>query len=238
LREVFQLSAAAAPPSHAAVLKSQDIPKDAELPERISLLVERARELYASLAEPRCMYAEIGRGEFGELYRGEGENEEDTPLDRIFPRADRLALFAATMGEAVSRKISELFTQNDPALAFMLDAIASERAELAAELVGRHYLDRLVCEGSALSPTHVLAYSPGYCGWHITGQRKLFDYLQPDQIGITLNESCLMQPLKSVSGVLVAGAAAIHDFEDSFEFCAECGTHGCRDRIAAILGGS
>jgi hypothetical protein len=236
LREVLHLSAAATPPSGEIILKRQEIPPDADLPERTSRLIEQARELYATLAEPRGMFAEIGREEFAELYRGEGENADETPLELIFPRADRLALFAATMGGAVSNKIGELFSENDPALAFMLDSIASDRAELAAELMGRHYLDRLVCAGSALSPTGVLAYSPGYCGWHITGQRKLFDYLQPAEIGITLNDSCLMQPLKSVSGVLVAGAAAIHDFEDDFEFCGGCGTHGCRDRIAAITG--
>jgi len=232
------MMAAAAPPTSAAVLRSQGIPPDAEVPERISALVEQARELYAELANPRAIRADIGRTEFAELYRGEGLNEEMTPLERIIPRADRLALFAATMGGAVSRRISELFSQNDPALGFMLDAIASDRAELAAELAGRHYLDHLVNAGSALTPTYALAYSPGYCGWHVSGQRKLFDYLQPDVIGITLNDSCLMQPLKSVSGVLVAGAAAIHEFEDSFEFCNNCATHGCRDRIAAIKGGS
>jgi hypothetical protein len=238
LREAFPLMAAAVPPSSAAVLRSQGIPPDAEVPERISVLVEQAREMYAGLANPRALRAEIGRQEFTELYRGEGRNEEMTPLERIIPRADRLALFAATMGGAVSRKISELFSQNDPALAFMLDAIASDRAELAAELAARQYLAHLLDSGSALAPTHVLAYSPGYCGWHVSGQRKLFGYLQPDDIGITLNDSCLMQPLKSVSGVLVAGDAAIHEFEDNFEFCNDCATHGCRDRIAAIKGGS
>jgi hypothetical protein len=236
LREVFHLPAAAKPPSGEAILRRQDIPPDADLPERTSRLIEQARELYASLAEPRCMFEEIGREAFAELYRGEGENADETPIELIYPRADRLALFAATMGAPVSSKISELFSENDPALAFMLDAIASDRAELAAELAARHYLDRLVCSGSALSPTHVLAYSPGYCGWHITGQRKLFDYLRPAEIGITLNDSCLMRPLKSVSGLLVAGSATIHAFEDNFEFCSECGTHGCRDRIAAIIG--
>jgi hypothetical protein len=238
LREAFPLAAAGLPPSAAAVLDSQGIPADSGVRERISRLVDRARELYADLADPRGLWAEIGRSEFAVLYRGEGLNEQSTPLEQIYPRADRLALFAATMGESLSSKISELFSQNDPALAFMLDAIASERAEWAAELAARCYLEHLVKVGSALSPTAILAYSPGYCGWHITGQRKLFEYLRPEAIGITLNDSCLMQPLKSVSGVLVAGSSGIHQFEDSFDFCDECSTHGCRERIAALKGES
>ena len=85
----------------------------------------------------------------------------------------------------------------------MLDAIASERADRAAELAGAIGSRRFRREGST---RRVLPYSPGYCGWHVSGQRKLFDFLRPEEIGMTLNASCLMQPLKSVSGVLVAGA--------------------------------
>jgi hypothetical protein len=228
LREVFPLMTAAVPPSGAAVLKGQGIPPDAVVPERVSQLVEQARELYAALADPRGLYAEIGRAEFAELYGGEGRNEQSTPLASIYPRASRLALFAATMGGAVSRKISELFAHNDPALAFMLDAIASERAELAAELVGRHYLDGLVNAGSAISPTVVLAYSPGYCGWHVTGQRRLFGYLQPDEIGITLNASCLMQPLKSVSGLI--GLSPPEEIEEYASPCERCELRHCNMR--------
>ena len=54
------------------------------------------------------------------------------------------------------------------------------------------------------------------------------------RIGIELSDSCLMSPLKSVSGVLVAGPAEIHDFENDFEFCLDCTTWECRDRIASI----
>ena len=83
----------------------------------------------------------------------------------------------------------------------------------------------------------MLPYSPGYCGWHVSGQGRLFGALCPEEIGIRLNASFLMQPLKSVSGVLVAGAPEIHDFDDDFDFCAECTTRECRVRIARALEG-
>jgi hypothetical protein len=83
-----------------------------------------------------------------------------------------------------------------------------------------------------------LRYSPGYCGWHVSGQRKLFDYLLPEEIGITLRESFLMQPLKSISGVVIAGRRQIFDFENTFDFCDDCSTWTCRERISAILGGA
>jgi hypothetical protein len=231
---VLQLAAAKSPPSREIVLRSQGIPLDAELPERITDLIESALEMYAELADPGCLYAEIGHEEFAEIYEGEGRNEPRTPLEAIYPKADRLALFAATMGEEVSARIGALFRDNEPAMGFMLDAIASERAELAAVMVADRYLDDLLDGGGALSPTTILAYSPGYCGWHITAQRKLFARLRPERIGITLNDSCLMRPLKSISGVLVAGRSSIHEFDNDYDFCDSCETHGCRDRIASI----
>lgn len=234
MTQIVHLAAVKSPPSHEVVLKSQGIPLDAELPERITALIESALEMYGELADPRCLYSEIGHDEFAEIYEGEGRNEPRTPLEAIYPRADRLALFAATMGEEVSSRIGELFRENEPAMGFMLDAIASERAELAAAIVADRYLEALLDGGAAISPTAILAYSPGYCGWHITAQRKLFARLQPERIGITLNDSCLMVPLKSISGVLVAGRGSIHEFDNDYDFCDACETHGCRDRIASI----
>ena len=57
------------------------------------------------------------------------------------------------------------------------------------------------------------------------------------QGGVTLNASCLMQPLKSVSGVLVAGERDIHDFVQDYDFCDVCTTHHCRLRITSLAAG-
>jgi hypothetical protein len=72
----------------------------------------------------------------------------------------------------------------------------------------------------------------------MSGQRRLFEFLQPEDIGITLLDSYLMRPLKSISGVMVVGEKGIFVFEDSYPFCSQCSSHSCRDRIRALLGGS
>ena len=59
-----------------------------------------------SVAPPRMDEGEIG----------EGENDNSAPLSGIYPDADRLALFAITMGAEVSNLIAELVGSNDIAL--------------------------------------------------------------------------------------------------------------------------
>ena len=52
---------------------------------------------------------------------------------------------------------------------------------------------------------------------------------------MTLNDSCLMSPIKTVSGVLVAGPGDAHRFRPDFPFCHDCRTHECGRRMASVL---
>jgi hypothetical protein len=112
----------------------------------------------------------------------------------------------------------------------MLDAVASAAADRLADLLA----GRFAAAGHSTN-VRVLPYSPGYCGWHVSGQRALFRYLQPEEIGIRLNASCLMQPLKSVSAVLVGGAPDIHKFRPTYSFCDACQDKHCRGRMASMV---
>jgi hypothetical protein len=217
-------------PAIAEVIKLQGIPSDAELDERVKEILREAGDRYETLAKPVGLYEEVAVAEFAAIFRGEGANEPETPLARIFPRADKLALFAVTLGEPVCAQIRELFATRDFALAALLDSVASAAADQAAAVLEQNYAARLHERGEMNDSARALRYSPGYCGWHVSGQKTLFARLEPGAIGISLRESCLMQPLKSVSGVIVCGPAAIHDFNDDFPFCADCTTHSCRER--------
>ncbi|MFQ5628087.1 MAG: vitamin B12 dependent-methionine synthase activation domain-containing protein [bacterium] len=218
-----------------AALLHQGIPKDAKISRQIQALLMEAIALFADSAEPIGMMSEVSISAFDAIYKGKTQNAEDTPLEHIFPRADRLDLFALTMGQRVSDKISTLFAENDFALAAILDSVASVAADKAVELCEDYFFGKLLQGKSATLDTFVLGYSPGYCGWHISGQKKLFEYLQPEKIGITLNESYLMAPLKSVSGVLVAGPKEIHIFKPGFSFCKHCQSHSCAPRLKSLL---
>ncbi len=236
MRDIIKFETSEIEPDRIAVLKNQGITKPARLPEKIHQLLDRALDILATISEPRGIISDISAAECETVYRGEGSNEPDTPLEGIIKRADYLALFAVTIGEEVSTKISELFYSNEFALGYMLDSVASEAADNTAIATERYLLDGLKKQGLSSPSTAVLGYSPGYCGWHISSQKKLFEYLRPEEIGITLRESYLMQPLKSVSGVLVAGDKEIHVFDNNYPFCDQCEALVCRHRIQSVHG--
>ena len=224
-----------ATPDHRTVLNAQGIPDDAAVPTRVASLVDEGFEIFTGLVEATGIRAEITVEEFGAIYDGDGRNVSRTPLEGIFPDAHRLALFAVTVGEAVCGEIRRLFGEGDPALGYTLDTIASAGAEKLVDTMARDYQETVTHSHPTLSGVRVLPYSPGYCGWHVSGQRKLFEVLEPARIGISLNDSCLMQPLKSVSGVLVAADTEVHDFDIDFTFCTDCTDQGCRERIQSVL---
>jgi len=196
--------------------------------QRHRALLSEAERILMELAAPAGLYQEITGTAFAEVFHGEGRNHPDAALARIFPLAEHLALFAATLGPAVSKKIQELFAAGDFVLGAVLDAAASAAADLAAARVEESFGGMLRAGGPVGAPTRLVRrYSPGYCGWDLTGQRRLFDALQPGEIGLALGESCLMEPLKSVSGVLLGGPPEIHRVERGFPYCGGCRSPQC-----------
>lgn len=221
-------------PNRDSVLDLLGIPGDTELRPDIETMLGTSMELFSKLAEPRGIVKDISTEGFAELYPGEGRNAAETPLEDIYPRAEALAMFAVTIGKEISERLSSLFDEKEFAFASMLDAVASDGTDRLAEIMVSRYLAEPGLVERGLDGMASLRYSPGYCGWHVSGQRALFRYLEPGEIGIELLESCLMQPTKSISGVIVSGEPGIHLFDPAFEFCSECTSPTCRERIASI----
>jgi hypothetical protein len=225
-------------PDPAEVLRLQQMPPAGIRKPHVAELLRASRDLLLRCAAPQGLLEQVSIEDFAAIYAGEGENEADTPLARIFLRAQRLDLFAVTLGPEVTQWVEGLFDRRDFALGAMLDATASAAAEEAADHLQRQ-LEKTVAGNGGVAAWRkmglaTMRYSPGYCGWHVSGQGKLFARLRPDRVGIRLRKSFLMEPLKSVSGVVVTGRGEIHVFEDDFPFCAECRTRECRARIRRL----
>jgi hypothetical protein len=234
MRELIAIPIDETVASRGAVLGAMGVPAEREPSQRTVRLADASVSMYRRLAEPNGAVSDISIADFERVYYGEGNNVSETPLGDIFMSSDHLSLYAVTIGRAICEEITRLFDVGDFALASALDAAASEGTETAAqalESVHRDYLKRKDLFGPSMA---TLRFSPGYCGWHISAQKKLFEYLNPGDIGISLRESFLMEPLKSISGVVVCGREDIFDFDDSFPFCSECETRSCRERLGQV----
>lgn len=229
MRRVLRVDAADILPSRRRVLLRAGVPLDRMPSSRALALVRAAVDLFVDEARPVGVFEEISLEEFLAIHRDGRPPGDESVLERVAPLGQRFALFAATVGEPACARIRQLFDRGDAPTGFLLDAVASEAATLLAEELCEEFRDERPAPGIA-----VLAYSPGYCGWPVTGQRTLFSRLVPGEIGISLGESALMAPVKSVSGVLVAAPPRAHRFRPDFDFCEACTERTCLERMTSL----
>lgn len=117
-------------------------------------------------------------------------------------QADLAALFVCTAGAKIDALIHQLFEEGNPVEGYIADVIGSVTVEAAIDRMQASLKSKM--QERSLSITN--RYSPGYCGWHLKEQQILFGLLPKGICNITLSESSLMQPIKSVSGLMGIGA--------------------------------
>lgn len=140
-------------------------------------------------------------------------------ISRYMEEAELLALFICTAG-AKFTTLSHAYQQNNDLLeAFVVEAIGSATVENAMDKIQILLEKEMLKEGKKTTNR----YSPGYCDWHLSDQRYLFEAIGSHPTPITLTESCMMQPNKSVSGIIGIGENVIKR-----EYgCAICNSSKC-----------
>jgi hypothetical protein len=238
MKKRIEMTVAEVTPTVTEVLEAQGMAGRQNIPARITALLGSALDIFKQLAEPKGVLEEMPIPRFSALYDGNDKNSAECPVPGIVARADALALFAATMGDALMNKSSELFAQGGPALGYMLDAVNSAGAERLGRLMCQKFLDLLPREMHQGKRLKAQYYCPGHCGWHLSGQEQMFRMLHPEEIGIQITSSWAMYPTKSISGVLVAGEIEIHRFKPAFAFCQVCKEHKCVQRLKLLESGA
>lgn len=146
----------------------------------------------------RCEGVDVKDG----LIRCEGKTlEAGKRIASYMKDASRLAVFVCTAGPLFTELINEYFERGDLPEAFIADAIGSVTVENAMDRVQRELEEDMLLQGCTISNR----YSPGYCEWHVRGQQALFSLMDGNHTGVTLTDSSLMQPIKSVSGIIGIG---------------------------------
>ncbi len=234
MRRIEHISTDALIVNRDAVFRGQGMTEKTRITKTVELLFEKALAIFRDAASPTAVIDEVSIEQFMRIYRGDGANDVPSVVELIAPRARVLMLFALTLGSTITDEIKRLFNEKEVALGYMLDVVASEGTEAAAEELTRRCLEHCKREGKLFEGDAVLRYSPGYCGWHVSGQKKLLAALNASEIGIAHNESFLMNPEKSISGVMISGEKKIHFFKNNFAFCEACTHKSCRARIQSL----
>jgi len=179
--------------------------------ERVEEVITRGIELASGLIEPRGVYRVVS----GREYRSS---------DR-FADLEMMALCICTIGDKLEKEVARLSAQDRLLEAVILDSIGSVAAEAVAE-----YMDGLI-QGFAAERglrTSCRA-SPGYGDWDVREQEGIFELLPASAIGVSLTESFMMVPRKSVSfAVDIAERPARMRSENS---CKNCPIEDCPYRL-------
>jgi len=158
-----------------------------------------------------------GSGGFSVYNSGEISFSMGLRISKIFRNAQETAIFVVTLGSGY-KEFSDRY-RGDPLLYFLADLIASEYTEAAAGYIH----DKIAQFAKEHSLNYSNRYSPGYCGWNTNEQEILFSYLPPFPCGIRLTSSQLMDPVKSVSGVVALGKDVKYRIYD----CDHCSDENC-----------
>ncbi len=116
-------------------------------------------------------------------------------------KSDSAALFLCTAGDEIGIRSRKAMQDRDFLKGYIYDVIGSEVVESAADLMQDKLEQAAASEGLKITNR----YSPGYCGWDVAEQHKLFQLIPDNFCEIRLTESALMSPEKSISGIIGIG---------------------------------
>ena len=210
------------------VLRFQGYKKGIDIPDRTVLaLFDEALALGESLMEPRFVYrAARVTGQGPDVVQADGEELHIPEIGRLWGVLEAVGAGICTVGAAIEDQVRELWDERELPLAVMLDSVGSAAVESLAE-----YVNDLLCQAAIPAGLKVTnRISPGYAGWDTAEQVALFHLCPGEPIGVTLNDSCVMAPGKSISILVGIGHEARVDHY--FTQCRRCWMRDCAYRRA------
>ena len=149
---------------------------------------------------------------------------------RHLSHAWSVGVLAVTVGEEIEKASGDHFKNGEYLQGLLLDAAATAAVEHLADQV-----DALIQREAARSGQHtVWRFSPGYGDWPLDQQPELIRVTKCETIGISLSESKMLVPRKSVTAIIglykeVKGA---EETKHAANGCAACDKTDCPSRKA------
>ncbi len=180
-------------------------------PDPFPLIIREIMEESGKLVRPEggyALYSNINVDRENKMtIIGDVEFDTKSIVTRHMDRSGIIAVFACTAGAEISALASEYNKNGHTVHAYIADSLGSIMVERAMDLIQEQLKTGMEEKGLRITNR----YSPGYCGWEIKEQEKLFSLLPDHFCGISLTDSMLMKPIKSVSGIIGIGKEVIYD---------------------------
>ena len=186
------------------ILRELRIPKIStleELPEKeIARNIKKAIDLGYALIDAKAVYR---------TYRLQKPADEPPGVETSpglffgkkiaadFAACEWVTLLLTTIGPALPDRADAL-KESEPSDSFFLEHVGGWMADYLAERVN----ERIAAEAAKNGYETGFRYAPGYCDWTLQAQPEMMRLLEAHRVGVSLTDSFIMIPRKSVSAAL------------------------------------
>lgn len=146
------------------------------------------------------------------------------PIAGFLKPSRRVAVCVVTVGNATQELAEQRLKKGDIFAGYALHAIGAAAADAASDAISLHLRDHEAADDEDVTPP----FSPGYCGMALEEQKTLFAIVDGGAIGVRLLPTMIMEPVKSVSGLIGIGLSA--DISERGVPCQWCDLTACKMR--------
>ncbi len=162
--------------------------------------IQRSSDLIS--LQGQCLRAEFeapqGEEDDSIILNPSGELIRSRKLRGLLEHSDQMLLLGLTGGSVVAAEIASLQAEGRMTEAVVIDAAAGEIVDQGFQWLANLYSGELLREGRRLTGRR---FSAGYGDFELNFQKDMFRLLKLDKIGITITDSCILVPEKSVTAV-------------------------------------
>ena len=184
--------------------------KEGESHEHISDLVSEVMKETKPISNIKAEYRIFDKIRFNAEEKSIEINSTTFNIKKIvygqIKKSEVAAIFLCTAGEEIGIRSREAMKTGDLLKGYIYDVIGSEIVEAAGDLMQNELEKTMLSSGKKITNR----FSPGYCGWDVVEQHKLFRLMPNNFCGIRLTTSALMDPVKSISGIIGIGENVKH----------------------------
>ena len=166
--------------------------------------LQKAISLGSTLLDTKGIYdlIPVAQMEKDRLILENGESFRSEHLCKLLEGAEKVVVMCSTIGPALEEKVRELNQEGNYGEAYFLDMYGAVAAGRAMFNLYKELLEEFKGYGTTVF------MEPGQLDWNIRDQRVVFKLISPENIGVRLNESNLMIPVKSTTAVFGIGDPA------------------------------